>query len=72
MTRVININTGTEREITTFECSICTSNFTEHEGGVQRGAIGMIAVSFCPTCLSGLFSMVDYLRGHTGDCHDDE
>ena len=70
--RVININTGREKEITTFKCSICDCTFSEDEGGVQRGAIGMIGVSFCPTCLSGLFSMVGYLKGDEGDCYDDE
>jgi len=70
--KVININTGTEREIETFRCTICDDNFTDDEGGLQRGAIGMIGVSFCPTCLSGIFSMVSYLRGHEGDCYDDE
>jgi hypothetical protein len=54
------------------KCSICDCTFSEDEGGVQRGAIGMLSVSFCPTCLSGLFSMVDYLRGYEGDNHDDE
>ena len=70
--KVININTRREKEITTFKCTICSCNFCEDEGVVQRGAIGMIAVSFCPTCLAGLFSMVDYLKGYEGDCHDDE
>ena len=72
MTKIIKLHTGDERDIPVFQCSICDCKFSEQEGGLQRGAIGMLPVSFCPTCLSGLFSMVDYLRGHEGDCHDDE
>ena len=63
MMKIIKLNTGEEREIPTFKSNICDCTFSEQEGGLQRGAIGMIPVSFCPTCFSGIFSMVDYFRG---------
>ena len=45
------------------ECSICNTDFnTEEEGGVQ-GDIGMLPVSFCPFCLSGVLDMSKQLLG---------
>jgi hypothetical protein len=72
MMKIINLKTGRESEISVFQCNVCNCSFSEQEGGLHNGVIGMIPVAFCPTCLSGLFSMVDYLRGHNGDCDDDE
>ena len=47
----------------TSECSICNTDFnTEEEGGVQ-GDIGMLPVSFCPFCLSGVLDMSKQLLG---------
>lgn len=63
MTKIININTGKEKEIPMFECRICNCKFSEQEGGLMGGMIGMIPVSFCPTCFSGLLDMADYFRG---------
>ena len=66
MAKIINIHTGdkTDRDdIPVFECSICNCKFSEQEGGLHRGSIGMIPVSFCPTCFSGIFDMVDYFKG---------
>ena len=63
MTKIINIKTGKEKEILTFNCNICDCTFSEQEGGLQQGVFGMIPVSFCPTCLSGMFSMVEYFKG---------
>ena len=60
MTKIINIKTGKEKEIQTFECSICRCKFSEGEGGLYEGSIGMIPVSFCPTCFSGIFDMVAF------------
>ena len=38
-------------------CSICSTDFdTEEEGGIQ-GDLGMLPVSFCPFCLSGVLDM---------------
>mgnify|MGYP001436501768 FL=1 len=46
-----------------FDCTICNCKFSEQEGGLQRGVIGMISISFCPTCFSGVLDMADYFRG---------
>ena len=46
-----------------FNCTICDCKFSEQEGGLQRGVIGMIPISFCPTCFSGIMEMADYFRG---------
>ena len=63
MATIIDIKTGKESETLQFKCSICDCKFTEQEGGLQMGMIGMIPVSFCPTCFSGIFDMVDYFKG---------
>ncbi len=67
MAKIVNIHTGKEKEIQTCECSICNCKFSEQEGGLHRGSIGMISVSFCPTCFSGIFDMVDYFKGSYGE-----
>ena len=66
MTKIVNIHTGKEKEIQTFDCSICNCKFSEQEGGLQQGAIGIIPVSFCPTCFNGIFDMVNYFKGSDG------
>ena len=63
MTKIINIHTGKEKELLMFNCTICNCRFSEQEGGLQKGIIGMIPISFCPTCFSGLMEMADYFRG---------
>ena len=63
MATIIDINTGKESETPQFKCSICDCKFTEQEGGLQMGMIGIIPVSFCPTCFSGIFDMVEYFKG---------
>lgn len=45
------------------KCTICDCKFTEDEGGLHNGYIGILPVSFCPTCFSGIFDMVDYFNG---------
>ena len=62
MGKVINIHTGKERIIPTFKCTICDCKFTEDEGGLLQGVIGMLPVSFCPTCFSGIMDMAEYFR----------
>ncbi len=64
---VIDLNTGKEKVIPKFNCTICDCTFTEQEGGLQRGAIGMIPISFCPTCFSGILDMSDYFRDSEGE-----
>jgi len=41
-------------------CSICQTNYTNNEGGVQ-GYFGILPVSFCPTCLASAIDMVQQL-----------
>ena len=42
-------------------CSVCTGDFDlDGEGGIT-GDLGMLPVSFCPTCLSGVTDMVSQL-----------
>ena len=39
------------------KCSICSTEFSlDDEGGIE-GDLGMLAVSFCPFCFSGIFDM---------------
>jgi hypothetical protein len=40
------------------ECSVCRVDFTEDEGGTE-GLIGVIPANFCPTCLAGVYDMVE-------------
>ncbi len=38
-------------------CSICSTEFSlDNEGGIE-GDLGMLPVSFCPFCLSGVLDM---------------
>ena len=63
MAKIINIHTGGEKQLMMFDCTICKCKFSEQEGGLQRGVIGMIPISFCQTCFSGIMEMADYFRG---------
>ena len=65
MSKVINIHTGEERTIQTFDCSICNDKFSENDTGLQRGIIGSTIVSLCPICFSGIFSLVRHFNKHT-------
>lgn len=38
------------------ECTICKSDYEEKDGGI-RGFIGMLPVSFCPGCLTGILEI---------------
>ena len=42
------------------QCSVCQTDFTDDEGGML-GYIGIIPVSFCPFCYSGICDMVEQL-----------
>ena len=44
-----------------YKCSVCDCAFEDGDGGVH-GEIGMIPVYFCPTCLSGIFDMVNHFH----------
>tara|TARA_Y100001963_G_C6740976_1_gene428949 strand:+ start:278 stop:496 length:219 start_codon:yes stop_codon:yes gene_type:complete len=71
MAKIINIHTGQEvlRPEEVFnDCTICECKFSDAEGGLKQGLIGMLAVSFCPTCFSGLLDMASYfLNRHEED-----
>ena len=42
-------------------CNVCTGDFDlDGEGGIT-GDLGMLPVSFCPTCLSGMTDLVSQL-----------
>ena len=43
------------------KCTACSCEYTDDEGGVQ-GCFGMMLMSFCPTCLSCVYDMVDQLN----------
>jgi len=45
----------------THECTACSCDYTDDEGGIQ-GNFGILPMSFCPTCLSSIFDMVDQLN----------
>jgi hypothetical protein len=49
----------TEEE--THKCTACSCDYTDEEGGVQ-GNFGILPMSFCPTCLSSIFDMVEQLN----------
>lgn len=40
------------------QCNVCSCDYSDDEGGVQ-GYIGMLPVSFCPTCFSGICDMAN-------------
>ena len=63
ITKVISINGDKEYDIINHVCSICECVYSEDEGGLHRGYIGILPVSFCPTCFSGIFDMVYQLKG---------
>ena len=63
MAKILNIKTGKEKKLKYFKCSICDCKYSEQEGGLQGGLIGLIIVLFCPTCFSGLLDMADYFKG---------
>jgi hypothetical protein len=60
MTKIINIHTGKEREIETFDCTICDSMFTENDVALHRGIIGNSLVSLCPICFKGILNLSEH------------
>jgi len=51
-----------------YECTICKGPFNiETEGGVT-GEIGILPVSFCPTCITGVLDFAEqWNEYHTDD-----
>jgi hypothetical protein len=37
-------------------CNVCTSEYSEDEGGVE-GYFGILPVQFCPTCFASMIDM---------------
>tara|TARA_R100000808_G_scaffold24721_1_gene57862 strand:+ start:6373 stop:6591 length:219 start_codon:yes stop_codon:yes gene_type:complete len=72
MAKILDINTGKEKETEYFNCSLCNCKFSEEEGGLIKGLIGIMLVFFCPTCFSGLLDMADYFRGRNDDEEEEE
>ena len=63
MAKIINIHTGEEvipPEEIEHTCNICNSTFSEAEGGMNGGYIGILPVSFCPTCFNGIMEMAHH------------
>ena len=65
MSKIINIHTGRERTIQTFDCSICDDTFSENDVGLHRGIIGNTLVSLCPMCFTGIMNLADYINSRT-------
>lgn len=42
------------------KCTICEAEFSDLEGGAH-GYIGILPVSFCPFCLSGILEMSEQM-----------
>ena len=59
--KIININTGKEREVVTVPCKICDRNFDPEDEGIC-GVIGNIPVLFCTICMTGIVDMVEFLK----------
>jgi len=62
MTKIIKLHTKEERDIPYTECSICNCKFSPDDEGGLIGTLGVLPVQFCPTCLSGVISMVHYIE----------
>ena len=45
----------------THQCTACSCDFTDDEGGVH-GDFGILPMSFCPTCLSCMLDMAEQLN----------
>ena len=49
------------------KCSICSTEFSlDSEGGIE-GDLGMLPVSFCPCCLSGVLDMTRQIINEEGE-----
>ena len=63
MAKIIKLHTGETKDIPMENCTICKSNFSPDDEGGLMGSLGILPVQFCPTCLSGIISMVEYIQG---------
>ncbi len=46
------------------KCTICKCMFSLNKEGGTSGDFGSIPVNFCPTCLSCVYEMCEYLEGN--------
>tara|TARA_Y100000593_G_scaffold31541_1_gene62167 strand:+ start:1416 stop:1628 length:213 start_codon:yes stop_codon:yes gene_type:complete len=70
MGKIINIHTGKEvipEKIVMDECNVCTGEFSLKDEGGIKGQFGILPVTFCPTCLSSMISMVKHMLGIKDD-----
>lgn len=44
------------------KCSVCSCDFEEESEGGVIGYIGVLPVSFCPTCFAGIMDMAEQFR----------
>ena len=73
MVKIVNINTGKEKEIErppASLCSICDTDFIMEEEGGVNGSFGILPVSFCPFCFTSIIDMVKQLG--LGDGEEEE
>jgi hypothetical protein len=42
-----------------YTCNVCSCEFNIDTEGGRLGDIGILPVAFCPTCLAGLYDMVE-------------
>jgi hypothetical protein len=48
-----------DEEETTHQCSVCSFDYDEAEGGIE-GYFGIYRVNFCPGCYSSMLDLVHY------------
>lgn len=50
-------------------CTICNGEFSLEDEGGETGFIGMLPVTFCPTCKAGIY---DYVESGCSYCRERE
>ena len=53
-------------------CTICDGEFSLEDEGGSQGFIGMLPVTFCPTCKTGIFDFVEQQCAMCQEAQDDE
>ena len=48
-------------------CSICNTEFSLNDEGGIEGELGMLPVSFCPFCYSGILDMTRQIIKEEGE-----
>jgi hypothetical protein len=61
MAKIIKLHTKESYDTPSEECTICRCNFNPDAEGGLCGSLGILPIQFCPTCLSGVISMVEFL-----------